>query len=293
MEIRRFSDVMKERFGEKVYRIPLSSGCTCPNRDGTLGTGGCGFCSEQGSGEFSFPRVPIAEQIEKGKELISDKTDAGLFVGYFQSYTNTYGDQEHLKRLFSETAGRPDICAVSIATRPDCLEDEMIGFLAELSEKKPVWVELGLQTANDETARKFNRCYDLSAFDDAYSRLKSAGLEVIAHIILGLPGETEEDMLKTAEYLADLRPVLDGIKIHMLQILEGTVMGEQFRKERFHVLSMEEYTALVIKVLKILSEETVVHRFTGDGPRRTLIEPKWCLQKKKVLNYMNREIANA
>lgn len=293
MEIRRFSDVMKERFGEKVYRIPLSAGCTCPNRDGTLGTGGCIFCSDQGSGEFSFPHLPVSEQMKKGRELIAGKTDAKLFVGYFQSYTNTYGDQDRLKRIFRETAVIPEVCALSIATRPDCLEDGMISFLSELSAEKPVWVELGLQTADDETARRLNRCYDRSSFEDAYSRLKAAGLEVIVHIILGLPGESEEDMLATARYLAGLESELDGIKIHMLQILEGTVMAELYREEPFHVLTMEEYTGMVIKVLKILPPGTVIHRFTGDGPKRTLIEPSWCWEKKKVLNYMNREIARA
>ena len=293
MVIRRFSDEMKKRFGGKVYRIALSSGCTCPNRDGTLGTGGCAFCSEYGAGEFSFPDLPVKDQFERGKRLVANKTRADRFIGYFQSFTNTYGDQERLKVLFRETADIPEICALSIATRPDCLENGMVEFLSELSGIKPVWVELGLQTADDETGRRMNRCFDRDAFEEAYRRLKGAGLEVVVHIILGLPGENEEDMIGTAEYVSGLSPAVDGIKIHMLQILDGTAVAEMYRKEPFHVLSLEEYTGIVIKILKMLPPETVVHRFTGDGPKKTLIEPKWCWDKKKVLNYMNGEIAKA
>ncbi|MBR5070432.1 MAG: TIGR01212 family radical SAM protein [Oscillospiraceae bacterium] len=293
MEINRFSDEMKRRFGEKVYRIPLSAGCTCPNRDGTLGTGGCAFCSGSGSGDFSFPMFPIPEQIRKGRELISGKTGAKKFIGYFQSYTNTYGDQDRLKELFREVISEPEICALSIATRPDCLEDSMVEYLAELSDIKPVWVELGLQTSNSATARAMNRCYELDVFDDAYHRLKRAGIEVIVHIILGLPGEDESDMMETARYIAQLQPAIDGIKIHMLQILKGTALEKQYRERPFHVLTMEEYTDIVIKILRMLPAGTVIHRFTGDGPKKILIEPQWCWEKKKVLNYMNRQIAKA
>ncbi|MBQ3999776.1 MAG: TIGR01212 family radical SAM protein [Oscillospiraceae bacterium] len=293
MRINRFSEEMIKRFGEKVYRIPLSAGCTCPNRDGTLGTGGCAFCSGSGSGEFSFPDIPISEQIRKGKELLAGKTDARRFIGYFQSYTNTYGDQNRLRQLFLEVISDPEICALSIATRPDCLEEDMISFLSDLSGIKPVWVELGLQTANDETARAMNRCYEREAFDSAYKRLKKAGLEVIVHIILGLPGEDEEDMMRTARYVSQLKPEVNGIKIHMLQILKGTALGEEYEREPFRVLSLEEYTDLVIRIFRMLPESTVIHRFTGDGPKKLLIEPKWCWEKKKVLNYMNKEIARA
>jgi len=293
MKIRRLSDELKQRFGEKVYKLSLSTGCTCPNRDGTLSFGGCAFCSQEGSGEFSVPVMPVDEQIESAKRVIAGKTAAKKFIAYFQSYTNTYGDQEKLKDMFRTAVSNPEICALSVATRPDCLSQEMVQFLGELNSIKPVWVELGLQTVNEDTAVRMNRCYKLPAFEDAYRRLKQAGMEVIVHIILGLPGENEEDAVKTAEYLASLDPVLDGIKVHMLQILEGTAIGEQYKKEPFKVLSMEEYTDLVITVLKILDPRTVVHRFTGDGPKRILIEPKWCWEKKKVLNYMNRRIETA
>ena len=293
MEINRLSDELKRRFGEKVYKISLTSGCTCPNRDGTLSTRGCLFCSQQGSGDFSPPFVSIKEQIELAKTKIEEKTKARKFIGYFQSYTNTYGDQERLKELFSETASAPEICALSIGTRPDCLEDSMISFLSELNRIKPVWIELGLQTINEDTAEKMNRCYKLNTFKEAYRRLKCAGLEVIVHVILGLPGETEDDMLATARFLSELDPVLDGIKIHMLQILKGTELAKMFETEPFHVLSLEEYTDLVIKILKILDPRTIIHRFTGDGPKKLLIEPQWCWDKKKVLNYMNAMIQDS
>ena len=293
MEIRRFSDEMKKRFGGKVYRIPLSSGCTCPNRDGTVGTGGCAFCSAQGAGEFSFPDIPVREQFEYGKKLISGKTKADRFIGYFQSFTNTYGDQDRLKAMFRETMEIPEVCALSVATRPDCLEEGMVDYLARLSEIKPVWVELGLQTSNDATGVRMNRCFGRETFEQAYSRLKRAGLEVIVHIILGLPGEDMEDMMETGRYVSALRPEIDGIKIHMLQVLKGTALAEQYADEPFHILTLEEYTGIVINILRMLPPHTVVHRFTGDGAKKLLIEPRWSWDKKKVLNYMNNRIAKA
>ena len=293
VEINRLSDELKRRFGEKVYKISLTSGCTCPNRDGTLSDRGCLFCSQQGSGEFSPPPLSISEQIVTARKRIADKTSARKFIGYFQSYTNTYGDQERLLSMFRETVSYPEICALSVGTRPDCLEDGMVKGLSEINLIKPVWVELGLQTTNEDTAERMNRCYSLDVFRDAYRRLKAAGLEVIVHVILGLPGETEDDMLETARYLASLDPVLDGIKIHMLQILKGTELADIYETDPFHVLSLEEYTDLVIKVLKTLDPKTVIHRFTGDGPKRILIEPQWCWDKKKVLNYMNSRIEEA
>lgn len=293
MEIRRFSDEMRKRFGGKVYRIALSSGCTCPNRDGSLGTGGCAFCSAYGAGEFSFPSLPVREQFEKGKRLVANKTKADRFIGYFQSFTNTYGDQDRLRAMFRETIDIPEICALSVATRPDCLEDGMVDYLAGLSEIKPVWVELGLQTSNDATGARMNRCFDRTTFEQAYRRLKKAGLEVIVHIILGLPGEDREDMLDTGRYISSLSPELDGVKIHMLQVLKGTALAERYAIEPFHILTMEEYTEIVISILRMLSPQTVVHRFTGDGAKNLLIEPQWSWEKKKVMNYMNSQIAKA
>ena len=293
MEIRTISQELKEKYGEKIYRISLTSGCTCPNRDGTIGTGGCTFCSGSGSGDFSPALMPIREQIEEGKRRIQSKTKAEKFIGYFQSFTNTYGDQEHLKKLFEETVSQPEIVILSVGTRPDCLEQDMVAFLGELNRAKPVWVELGLQTVNEKTAEHFRRGYRLPVFEDAYRRLKEAGLTVIVHVILGLPGETREDMLETVRYLSGLEPVLDGIKLQMLHVLKGTDLAKEYEGHPFHMLTMEEYTDIVIDCLKILPEQTVIHRFTGDGPKKLLVEPQWSWEKKKVLNYMNKRIREA
>ncbi|MDO5137824.1 MAG: TIGR01212 family radical SAM protein [Oscillospiraceae bacterium] len=293
MEIRTLSEVLKQQYGEKLYRISLTSGCTCPNRDGTLGTGGCTFCSGSGSGDFSPAFLPVREQIEAGKQRIQAKTNAKKFIGYYQSFTNTYGDQERLKKLFNETIDQPEIAILSIGTRPDCLEQDMVDFLSSLNKKKPVWVELGLQTINEQTAEKVRRGYKLPVFEDAYRRLKEAGLSVIVHVILGLPGESKEDMLSTVRYLSSLDLELDGIKLQMLHVLKGTDLAKKYEENPFHILTLEEYTEIVIDCLKVLPARTAVHRFTGDGPKKLLIEPQWSWDKKKVLNYMNKAIKEA
>lgn len=293
---RKLSAYLKEIYGEKIYRLSLSSGCTCPNRDGSIVTPdgkkltkGCTFCSEQGSGEFAAQIAPIDVQIEDAKSRIRQKTDAKSFIAYFQSYTNTYGDVERLARLYNETIDRDDVRILSLGTRPDCLGDDVMEMLASLNKKKPVWVELGLQTIHEETARRVDRGYELRVFEDAYKRLKENGITVIVHIILGLPGETKEDMLETVKYLANLTPVLDGIKIQNLQILKGTSIYDEFVREPFPVMSMEEYTDLVRECVALLPGETVVHRMTGDGPRRLLVAPLWSLDKKRVLNMLNKK----
>lgn len=293
MDVRYISDVLKEQYGEKIYRLALQSGCTCPNRNGTLGLGGCSFCSEGGSGEFAAAPAPVAEQIEKAKELVSAKTSGSRFIAYFQSYTNTYGDLDRLRRLYYETVLRDDIVILSLGTRPDCVGDDVIAMLKELNCIKPVWVELGLQTANDVTARRINRCYDRSVFEDAYQRLKEAGLTVIVHLIFGLPGEDEETMLDSVRYLASLTPCLDGVKLQMLQILRGTKIAEEFAENPWHVMTLEEYANLLVKALRILPEETIVHRITGDGPKKLLIEPRWCADKKHVMNTLHKAIDRA
>lgn len=292
--MRRLSDVLKEIYGEKVYRLSLTSGCTCPNRDGTVGTGGCTFCSEGGSGDFAASALlPVNEQIEEAKKRIAGKTNARRFIAYFQSFTNTYGDPARLRDLFFEAASFPEIAAVSIGTRPDCLPDEILDMLSDLNRVKPVWVELGLQTIHERTAHTFHRGYTLPVFEDAYKRLKECEITVIVHVIFGLPGETREDMLETVAWLAGLSPRLDGIKLQLLHILEGTQMAEQYKRDPFPLLTLEEYTDLIVTSLKMLPPETVIHRMTGDGPKSKLIGPMWSADKKRVLNTLTKAIREA
>ncbi len=291
MKILRLSDILRKQYGKKVYKLSLSSGCSCPNRDGSIMYGGCTFCSEGGSGEFASDFKSIPEQIKEAKELIASKTEAELFIAYFQSFSNTYGDVERLKSLFTEAISRDDIAALSIGTRPDCLGKDVMALLKELNQIKPVWVELGLQTIHEKTAERIHRGYNLKVFEDAYRRLKESGLEIIVHVIFNLPGETREDMLDTIRYLAKLQPQLDGIKLHMLQILKGTQLAREYEEAPFPVFSLEEYGEILIEALKILPEETVIHRFTGDGPKGLLIAPEWSADKKHVLNTLNKMIA--
>ena len=281
-----------------MYKLSLTSGASCPNRDGTLSTGGCIFCSEGGSGDFAAKAPTIREQIAEAKSRVDAKFSSKIppeerrYIAYFQSYTNTYGNQDYLKSIFSEAAEYPEIVGLSVGTRPDCLEDEMIEYLSGLNRKKEVWLELGLQTIHERTARFINRAYPLSVFEDAYKRLTDAGLKVVVHMILGLPGETEEDMLESIRYLSGLTPTPFGVKLQLLHILRGTKLADIYEKEPFHVFSLEEYCSLVAKCLKVLPAETVIHRLTGDGPKRLLIEPKWSGDKKRVMNAINAAIAN-
>lgn len=291
----RLSTYLKNTYGEKVYRLSLSSGCSCPNREN--GQKGCTFCSEGGSGEFAAMPGDVLESIEYAKKVICQKTDARKFIAYFQSFTNTYGDVNRLKELYTNAISPDEIVALSIGTRPDCVGPEIIEMLKELNEKKPVWVELGLQTIHEKTALRINRGYALETFDDAYKRLKEAGFTVVVHVILGLPGESREDMLETVRYLAGLNPPLDGIKLQNLQILKGTKMYEEYLQDEacsadrdFHIMSMEEYTDLVAECVALLPKDTVVHRMTGDGPRKLLIAPLWSLDKKRVINMLNRKV---
>jgi len=286
----RLSQYLMDRFGEKVYRLSLSSGCTCPNRDGTIGYGGCTFCSEGGSGEFASDPAPIGEQIEEAKKKIASKTDAEKFIAYFQSYTNTYGDPERLYKLYRKAVERDDIVALSLGTRPDCLGDAVMDMLLKLQKIKPVWIELGLQTIKERTAERIHRGYDLAVFEEAYRRLKVNGFDVIVHVIFNLPGESREDMLNTVRYLSGLKPALDGIKLQMLQILDGTELARAYQNEPFPLMDLESYSDLVADSIRILPKDTVIHRMTGDGPRKLLIEPLWCLDKKRVLNTINRKL---
>ncbi len=291
------SEKLKSEYGCKVYRLSLQSGCSCPNRDGSLGTGGCTFCSGGGSGDFAAPLLPVKEQLRLAKEKVDGKFPAGTrpedkkYIAYFQSYTNNYGDPDRLYALYKETISCPEIVILSIGTRPDCLPDEIMEMLRKLNAEKPVWIELGLQTIHEETAERIHRGYPLGTFADAYRRCKEAGLSVIVHVILGLPGESAEDMLETVRYLAALRPAPDGIKLQLLHILKGTALAREYEARPFPVMTLEQYCELVVKCLKLLPPRTVVHRITGDGPKKLLIAPLWSADKKKVLNTLNQYIA--
>lgn len=293
------SDYLKITYKTKVYKLSLQSGCTCPNRDGAISRGGCTFCSEGGSGEYAAPFLPIRDQIKIAREKVDKKIANNIplenrrYIAYFQSYTNTYGDVERLKRLYSEAINEEQIVILSIGTRPDCLSDEIIDMLRELNSIKPVWVELGLQTIHEKTAVRINRGYALDVFERSYQKLKAAGLTVIVHTILYLPGEGESDILETVRYLSDLSPRLDGIKLQGLQVLRGTKIGEEYLKESFFVPSLEEYADTLIKCLRILPKDIVVHRITGDGPKSLLIEPVWSANKKLVLNTLRNRIEKA
>lgn len=282
---------LKKQFKTRVYKLSLDGGMTCPNRDGTLGTGGCIFCSKGGSGDFaescrSYP--DIAGQIEAARKRIERKAPSGPYIAYFQSFTNTYAPLPYLSDLFSRTLDHPQIAALSIGTRPDCLEDEKIRLLAELNRKKPVWVELGLQTIHPNTATLIRRGYPLSCFADTAARLKEAGLTVIVHLILGLPGESREQMLSSVDYTAHFLPALDGIKLQLLHVLKGTDLAAMYEKDPFPLFSMEEYADFIVTCIEHLPPSMTVHRITGDGPRSLLIAPEWSLHKRQVLNTIDR-----
>ena len=289
--MRMLSTALKQQYGEKIYKLSLSSGCTCPNRDGTVGSGGCAFCSEGGSGEFAASADEIEVQIEEAKDRIRKKVSARRFIAYFQSFTNTYGDVDRLTELYEKVIRRDDIVILSIGTRPDCLGEDVMEMLQHLNQIKPVWVELGLQTMHDETAARMNRGYSLTIFEEALRKLKCAGIQVIVHVIFGLPGETKDDMLQTIHYLAGLDPAPDGVKLQMLNILKGTLLGRQYEDHPFPLLSMEEYTDLVAESTRLLPEEMILHRMTGDGPGNLLVAPDWVRNKKKVLNTIHQKIA--
>lgn len=290
------SEHYRRRFGRKVYKLSLQSGCSCPNRDGNIGFGGCIFCSEGGSGDFAAPLLPIEEQIQIAKHRVEHKLPkdkSGRYIAYFQSYTNTYGDVKRLSMLYRKTLLFPEIVGISIGTRPDCLPEEMLDMLSELNTIKPVTVELGLQTVHNKTAEKIHRGYNTDVFEKAYKSLTLRGIEVVVHVILGLPGENIADMLDTIDYLAELKPVLPGIKLQLLHILKGTALAAEYSKNHFPIFTMDEYTDLVVECIRRLPEETVIHRMTGDGPKSLLIAPEWSGDKKRVLNMLNRKLREA
>lgn len=306
-----FDSEMKRRFGCKVYRLALNAGMTCPNRDGTCGTGGCIFCSAGGSGDFAASSLlSIDEQIDEQEEAIRAKRPVEKFIAYYQAYTNTYAPPDYLERRFGIRCStvdflrqtylaairRPEIAAVSIGTRPDCLPDDVLDLLGELNQIKPVWVELGLQTMHDDTARLVRRGYPLSTFECAVQGLRERGIEVVVHTILGLPGEvtaTEGGLdanriYETIRYLDGMD--IQGIKLQLLHILRGTDLAKMYGEAPFPVMTMDEYIGVVIHCLGLLRPDIVIHRLTGDGPKDLLVAPEWSSQKRTVLNRLHAEM---
>ena len=282
------NEYYKNRFNKKVYKISINGGMTCPNRDGTLGTKGCIFCSEGGSGEFSASaELRISEQLKSAIERVKTKTKDNLFIAYFQPFTNTYASTDYLRRIFYEAIEPDCIVGLSIATRPDCLDDEKLELLKELNLIKPVSVELGLQTIHEKTAEYIRRGYKLEVYDEAVRKLRNAGIDIVTHVIIGLPYETEEMMLETVEYVGKRT---DGIKLQLLHVLKNTDLAKEYQSGKFEVLSLENYTDIIIKAIERLPERVVIHRITGDGDKKSLIAPMWSADKKRVLNYINREM---
>ncbi len=283
------NDYLQDTFGEKVYKIALNGGFTCPNRDGTLDTRGCIFCSGAGSGEFAGrSEDSITAQIEQGKERIKKKIKNGKYIAYFQAFTNTYAPVQRLRALYEEAVSHPDIAVLSVATRPDCLSQEVVALLQEMNRRKPVWVELGLQTIHEKTAEYIRRGYPLSVYDGAVKALKEIGVQVIVHVILGLPGETEEEMKETVSYVG--KSGADGIKLQLLHVMKGTDLERAYREGNCRVMEAEEYVRLVADCIALLPERMVIHRMTGDGDKKTLIAPKWSMDKKRVSNALQKAI---
>ena len=280
---------LRQQFGEKVCKLTLNGGMTCPNRDGKIGTGGCIFCSAGGSGDFAADgHLSISAQIESQKAMLQDKKPAKKYIAYFQAFTNTYAPASYLEQIFTEAMEDPDVVVLSIATRPDCLGENVLSLLEKLNRKKPVWVELGLQTIHEDTARFIRRGYDLPCFEKAVKELKQRGMDVITHVILGLPGERREQILQTIQYLNEMD--IQGIKLQLLHVLEGTDLADLYKRGEVHVMSEEEYIDTVIDCVEHLSSNITIHRLTGDGPKDLLLAPLWSCRKRTVLNRIHGEM---
>ena len=316
MEYTSLSDYCKETFGEKLYKLSLDSGCTCPNRDGLLDTRGCLFCSAGGSGDFAAARNPLDRQLEEAKRRIRNKfpegdSEEGRYIAYVQSFTGTYPGKDgfvkdangvssfdRMRKRYLALVQRPEVRVLSIATRPDCLGPEALDLLKELRAIKPVWVELGLQTSNEETAEYIRRCYRNEVYEQAVQNLNALDIPVITHVILGLPGETKEDMATTVRYAVDCGTW--GIKLQLLHVLEGTDLGEQYKAQEagtplpgarpIRIMTLDEYTDLLCALLPLIPRDVVIHRISGDGPKRLLLAPLWSGDKKRVLNTINKAI---
>jgi radical SAM protein (TIGR01212 family) len=289
MEYLSFNKYLKDKFGQKVYKISLDGGFTCPNRDGKIDTRGCIFCSKGGSGDFAQNRdLSITEQIENGKKIVEKKIKSGKYIAYFQAFTNTYAPVEILRAKYSEAINHPDIVALSIATRPDCLGDDVIELLYEMNKIKPVFVELGLQTIHSDSAKYIRRGYSLEVYNEAVKKLKNIGVNIVVHIILGLPNESENDMLETVKYVCESGA--NGIKLQLLHIIAGTDLAKDYEKGLFKTLEFDEYVELIAKCVAIIPKNIVIHRLTGDGAKKDLIAPLWSADKKRVLNAINKAL---
>lgn len=283
------NEYFKEKFGEKVYKLALDGGMTCPNRDGRCGTRGCIFCSEGGSGEFAEPYDgDVARQILRAVRRVENKSNAKKFIAYFQNNTNTYADVGRLSELFGAAVRQPSIVALSIGTRPDCLPNDVVALLKRLNNEKPLFVELGLQTMHEKTARYIRRGYPLEVYDDAVSKLRQAGINVITHVIIGLPGESRSEILQTIDHVGEAGS--DGVKLQLLHVLKGTDLAEDYERGCFRTLGLEEYANILCDAIERLPKSVVIHRLTGDAPKRLLIAPLWSADKKKVLNYINARL---
>ena len=285
--MKMLSDHYREKFGCKVYKLSLDGGFTCPNRDGTCGTKGCIFCAGDGSGAFAEKDCgDVRQQLEQAKRRVEAKNKNGKYIAYFQSFTGTYAPVDYLRRVYSEAMAPEEIVGLAVGTRPDCLGDDVIGLLADLNRMKPVSVELGLQTVHPESVRYIRRGYDTAVYFDAVRRLKAAGLEVVTHIILGLPGETADMMMETTRQA--VAAGTDGVKFHLLHVLRGTDLAKEYGEGKFETLTLEEYGEILKQCISCLPEHMVVHRITGDGAKKDLIAPMWSADKKKVLNYLHK-----
>lgn len=280
---------LRDKFGEKVFKISLDGGFSCPNRDGKISSGGCLFCSEKGSGDFAGNRaLSITKQFYDIKDMMAHKWKSGKYIAYFQAYTNTYAPIDELRMKYEEALKQEGVVAIAIATRPDCLGDDVLDLLEEINKRVYLWIELGLQTSNDESAKRINRGYKLKVFEEAMRKLKERNIDVVVHDILGLPGETKEDMMETINYIA--HSGAKGIKFHLLHLMKETPMVNIYEKGELEFLSQEDYIELITKGISMLPEEMIVHRLTGDAPRQLLIGPMWSLKKWEVLNAIDKAL---
>lgn len=286
MRYNSLNNYLRNKFGKKVYKISIDGGFTCPNRDGKISTGGCIFCSAKGSGDFATSKsLPITQQIEQGKERVRSKTKDNSFIAYFQAFTNTYAPIDVLESKFTEAINHKDIVALSVATRPDCVDEEVLSLLEKLNKIKPVWVELGLQTIKESSVDYIRRGYENSVYVDTATKLRNIGIEVITHIILGLPNENKLDMLRSVDFACKYS---NGIKLQLLHILKGTDLLKDYENSKFNALTMEQYIDILCDAVSIIPKNVIIHRLTGDGDKKILVAPLWSGNKKVVLNTINK-----